>query len=64
MAMGRRTSFWYEPNCYIESRSLMKSATVASEGILQSPRGESDTEPTFGPSGKQERLNCWLKNRQ
>lgn len=30
----------------------------ASDGILQSPRGESDTVPTFGPSGRHERLNC------
>ena len=34
----------------------------ASEGIRQSPRGERLTEPTFGPSGMQERLNCWEKN--
>ena len=33
-----------------------------SEGILQSPRGERETEPTLGPSGMQERLNCWVKN--
>ena len=30
--------------------------------MRQSPRGERDTEPTFGPSGRQERLNCWEKN--
>ena len=35
----------------------------ASDGIRQSPRGDSVTEPTLGPSGTQERLNCWLKNR-
>ena len=34
-----------------------------SEGILQSPLGESDTDPTLGPSGMQERLNCWEKKR-
>ena len=27
-------------------------------GILRSPLGEMDTVPTFGPSGRQERLNC------
>lgn len=36
--------------------------TLRSVGILQSPRGESATEPTFGPSGRQERLNCWRTN--
>mgnify|MGYP002512407217 CR=1 FL=1 len=35
----------------------------ASDGILQSPLGLNEILPTFGPSGKQERLNCWLKNR-
>ena len=34
----------------------------ASDGIIQSPRGERPTDPTFGPSGMHERLNCWLKN--
>ena len=36
----------------------------ASDGISQSPRGERPTEPTLGPSGIQERLNCWLKKRR
>ena len=27
-------------------------------GMRQSPRGDSPTEPTFGPSGRLERLNC------
>ena len=35
-----------------------------SDGMRQSPRGERDTEPTLGPSGRQERLNCWLKKRR
>ena len=35
----------------------------ASLGIRQSPLGERETLPTFGPSGMQLRLNCWLKNR-
>lgn len=34
----------------------------ASLGILQSPRGDSATEPTFGESGAQFLLNCWVKN--
>ena len=34
-------------------------ATWASLGMRQSPRGDRLTEPTFGPSGRQERLN-WL----
>lgn len=36
---------------------------MASLGIRQSPRGDSDN-PIFGPSGRQERLNCWLKKRR
>ena len=40
------------------SISSSQSALDASEGIRQSPLGESETEPTLGPSGIQERLNC------
>ena len=36
----------------------------ASGGIRQSPLGLSVTEPTFGPSGMHERLNCCWKNRR
>ena len=36
----------------------------ASEGIRQSPRGDRLTLPTLGPSGTQERLNCWEKKRR
>ena len=36
----------------------------ASLGILQSPRGESETQTTFGPSGIQLRLNCWVQKRR
>ena len=35
----------------------------ASDGMSQSPLGERPTDPTFGPSGRHERLNCWLKKR-
>src|SRR5579871_5116922 len=38
-------------------------AACASLGIRQSPRGETLIEPTFGPSGRQERLNWLPKNR-
>ena len=44
--------------------SASQSAGLASLGIRQSPRGDSATEPTFGPSGMAERLNCWLKKRR
>ena len=30
--------------------------------FARSPLGESATVPIFGPSGRQERLNCWEKN--
>lgn len=42
-------------NC---SHSCNHKAELASLGIRQSPRGLKDTEPTLGPSGRQERLNC------
>ena len=45
--------------CYSsESHSRSHSAAEASDGMRQSPRGESETLPTFGPSGRAERLNC------
>ena len=50
--------------CYRLSASLSHSADTASDGIRQSPRGESVTVPTFGPSGRQERLNCCVKKRR
>jgi len=37
-----------------ESIHILKEASL---GMRQSPRGESETEPTFGPSGRQDRLN-------
>ena len=46
------------PKNYNCSASACQRAEAASDGILQSPRGERATEPTLGPSGKQERLNC------
>ena len=35
----------------------------ASEGIIKPPLGERPTVPTAGPSGRQERLNCWVRKR-
>ena len=43
---------------YSSSHSFSHEAALASLGIRQSPRGLSDTDPTLGPSGRQERLNC------
>lgn len=37
---------------------LSHKAEEASLGIRQSPLGERLTDPTLGPSGRQERLNC------
>jgi len=45
------------------SNEFSHTAATASDGIRQSPRGESATLPTFTPSGRQERLNCWAKKR-
>ena len=48
------------------SISASQTAAVASLGARQSPRGDNDPpEPTFGPSGSAERLNCVVpKNRR
>ena len=46
------------------SHSFSHSQLAASDGIRQSPRGESEQLPTFGPSGRHERLNCWAKKRR
>ena len=43
---------------FTRRKSLRKTSALQSLGMRQSPRGESATEPTFTPSGKQERLNC------
>ena len=45
-------------------RSLPNSVLHASDGMVQPPRGDRLTEPTAGPSGMHERLNCWLKKRR
>ena len=47
-----------------DSTSSSQRLDEASLGIRQSPRGLRLTEPTFGPSGRQERLNCWAKKRR
>ena len=63
----RQTLRWFAAGtpAYISvSSSLCHSVHFASLGIRQSPRGLSATEPTFGPSGRQFRLNCWEKNRR
>ena len=41
---------------------LSQVSGSASLGIRQSPRGDKETVPTFGPSGTQVRLNCAAKN--
>ncbi len=46
------------------SASASHTAACASLGIRQSPRGDRDTVPIFGPSGRQFRLNCWVKKRR
>ena len=44
------------------SSSFIHNAALASLGMRRSPRGDTATLPTFGPSGRQERLNCCMKN--
>ena len=47
---------------YSSSNSFSHISESASDGILQSERGERVIVPILGPSGRQERLNCWEKN--
>ncbi len=54
----------YPPAFSSASTSRSHRAAEASLGIRQSPRGERATLPTRGPSGRQERLNCWAKKRR
>ncbi|MNP82856.1 hypothetical protein D3C76_1816280 [compost metagenome] len=61
--MKQKKSSGLRRKAYRDSTSFSHSAAEASLGIRQSPRGERLTVPTFGPSGKQERLNCWEKKR-
>ncbi len=46
------------------SSSASQSDASASDGMRRSPRGETPTDPTLGPSGEQLRLNCCEKNRR
>ena len=43
---------------------VLHAANFASLGIEKPPRGESESEPIFGPSAKHERLNCCEKKRR
>ena len=49
---------------YKASSSVIQRRTLASDGMRKSPRGEKLTGLILGPSGMQDRLNCWLKNLQ
>ena len=53
-----------KPPPYSSFKSSSHAAADASDGMRQSPRGLSEQVPTFGPSGKQERLNCCAKKRR
>ena len=46
------------------SAQRSQSASSASLGMRQSPRGDRLIVPTFGPSGKQEGLNWLAKTRR
>ena len=46
------------------SAAIGFATALRENGIRQSPRGESATLPTLGPSGRQDLLNCWAKNLQ
>ena len=59
----RGTGGLYESYSRVAS-SASHRAFTASEGSFKSPRGDTETAPTLGPSGRQERLNCWAKKRR
>lgn len=46
------------------SHSLSQLHDEASLGIIHPPLGDNPQVPTLGPSGRHERLNCWLKKRR
>ena len=49
----------------LRSSSAIQALPPASEGMRQSPRGESDPPATtFGPLGRVDRLNWLEKNRR
>lgn len=52
---------YFSSNASISSNQMRPQA---SDGILRSPLGDTAIVPTFGPSGRQERLNCCEKNLQ
>jgi len=60
---GKIFYYWACFTLFIFSKYLNQTSGRASLGILQSPRGDKATDPTLGPSGIAERLNCCAKNR-
>lgn len=56
--------FIFSDPFYNERASSIHNVAAASLGIRQSPRGERLIEPTLGPSGMHERLNCCAKKRR
>ena len=46
-----------------ETRSPLEWGGPDDPALAQVARGDSATVPTLGPSGRQDLLNCWEKNR-
>ena len=59
---GNDRKLKHELSPFSDHRSAIHSSDDASLGMRQSPLGDNETDPTLGPSGRQLRLNCWLKN--
>ena len=55
---GRFSGVGFPVSIYISEASFTHNSAAASLGIRQSPRGLRLMLPTFGPSGRQLRLNC------
>lgn len=55
-------NFYNFYNFYSSSNSCIQMAAQASLGMRKSPLGDTATVPTFGPSGRQDLLNCCAKN--
>ena len=69
VALGKRVvndDHTSSPHRLIASSPLAYSppGAATSLGILRSPRGDRLTPTTFGPSGRQLRLNCCVKKRR
>ena len=63
LTLAKNTVGGNSDNYFNFSISSSHNVELISLGKRKSVRGLNETSKIFGPSGEQERLNCWLKNR-